>query len=109
MRLRTLSYRVVLPVLAIVSLAGFWRINKVNFFHHFIRVIAEVEERNSHELPDAKLAVLTFDQQVATPVAYPAFLPSEVSIAEDSPALSRHEDRVRSNRGFTRHSPIRGP
>ncbi len=69
-----LTYRIFLPLLATMSLVGFWRINKVSFFHHFIRVISEVEVRNSQSLSEAALPVLALAseapaQQEAGPAA----------------------------------------
>lgn len=70
-----LTYRIFLPLLATMSLVGFWRINKVSFFHHFIRVISEVEVRNSQSLSEASLPVLALaseaqDQQAASAVLF---------------------------------------
>lgn len=111
MRLRNLSYRLIFPLLAIVSMVAFWRINKVNFFHHYIRVIAEVEERNSHELDKGQnLIVFSFassqdaSQVVGLPVSQEALL-ADASLA----IIPLHKDARISGRDLANPHPIRGP
>lgn len=111
MRLRNLSYRLIFPLLAIVSIVAFWRINKVNFFHHYIRVIAEVEERNSHELDKGQnLVVFSFasDQDASQVVGLPIEL--EALFADASLAIAPPpEDAHISGRFLANPHPIRGP
>lgn len=92
-------------------MVAFWRINKVNFFHHYIRVIAEVEERNSHELDNRQnLVVFSFastqdaPQVVGLPVAQEALL-ADASLA----SISFHKDVRISGRDLANPHPIRGP
>lgn len=111
MRLRNLSYRLIFPLLAMVSIVAFWRINKVNFFHHYIRVIAEVEERNSHELDKGQnLVVFSFastqdvSQVAVLPFSQEALL-ADAAIATIPP---QKEDHL-SGRDLANPHPIRGP
>lgn len=111
MRLRNLSYRLIFPLLAIVSMVAFWRINKVNFFHHYIRVIAEVEERNSHELDNRQnIAVFSFasiqdaPQAVGLPVQMESLLADAAVVA-----LPVHQDARITGRDKANPHPIRGP
>lgn len=94
-----------------VSIVAFWRINKVNFFHHYIRVIAEVEERNSHELDKGQnLVVFSFastqdvSQVAVLPFSQEALL-ADAAIATIPP---QKEDHL-SGRDLANPHPIRGP
>ncbi len=112
MNLRPLSYRLIFPLLAVVSLVTFWRINKVSFFHHFIRVIAEVEERNSHELSsDDKLAVLTLEAIQGTTVASSGTIPAPgyTTLGCDSHSLFADLQPSFVDTGIHLIQPIRGP
>lgn len=111
MRLRNLSYRLIFPLLAIVSIVAFWRINKVNFFHHYIRVIAEVEERNSHELDSKQnLIVFSFDsaQDIQPTIGLAAFQESLLADVSTETIPSPQDVHI-LGRDLANPHPIRGP
>lgn len=111
MRLRNLSYRLIFPLLAIVSMVAFWRINKVNFFHHYIRVIAEVEERNSHELDNKQnIAVFSFASTQDAPqvVGLPVVMENHLADASTASLPTTEAARILGREKASPH-PIRGP
>lgn len=111
MSIRNLSYRLVFPLLAIVSIVAFWRINKVNFFHHYIRVIADVEERNSHELDKKQnLAVFSLSTVQDSHPAMSLSLLQESFLADASHiSLPKPQSQRLSGRDSSTPHPIRGP
>lgn len=63
----------------LTALWVFMKINKHSFYHHFFRVIEEVELRNSHDLVAADLMVLT-QSQLAPASLRDRFLPLPIAL-----------------------------
>ncbi len=110
MPMRRISYQVVLPLFASLSLVAPWKIDKVNFFHHYIRVIAEVEERNCHEMiAGGQLAVLTMDQASA-PISSGLFAFDHLSFPSRALPISFPAfDQLPNSHLSKAPRPIRGP
>ncbi|MEO1451483.1 MAG: hypothetical protein AAFV07_18270 [Bacteroidota bacterium] len=59
-------YHLMLMLAGLTALWVFKKIDKHSFYHHFFRVIEEVELRNSQDLAAADLMVLTRIESVST-------------------------------------------
>lgn len=112
MKLRRLSYRFLVPLLAITAVVTFWKINKVSFFHHFIRVIAEVEERNSHALhentPIAVFQLATVETPASQQMNLPGTQPVSHEILPAHPLTDGSEAPASPREAADIH-PVRGP
>lgn len=112
MKLRRLSYGFLIPLLAVTAVVTFWKINKVSFFHHFIRVIAEVEERNSHALlENTPIAVFQL-ASAETPSSQQVFLTGVQHISSEI-ILEHHlgdgPETPSCKRAKADIHPVRGP
>lgn len=112
MKLRRLSYRFLVPLLAITAVVTFWKINKVSFFHHFIRVIAEVEERNSHALHENSPIAVFQLASIETPASQQIALPGTQPFSQEILPVFHAEERPETSfykRDAADVHPVRGP
>lgn len=113
MRPSRLTYRLLLPLLAGLSLLTFWKIDKVSFLHHYIRIIAEVEARNSQALeaaPDLISWDALADLQTPAPVQAPWLSPQEFPATTPSLLDRPRTARLLRSPSFPRSlPPIRAP
>ena len=86
----------VMLLLAAAAALGFTRINKLDFYHRYFRVISEIEDRNSQELDDANTiqwsdaaqGIVEFSPAPAGVFVAPQYFQSTLSFASYLPALA---------------------
>ncbi len=75
MKRAPLTYHLLLALVGGYAILAFARINKHNFYHHYYRVIEEVQTRNSQEW-EAAATLTIFAETVAPTVQLETLLPT---------------------------------
>ncbi len=71
MKLRLRPYHLYLLLVGSASLLVLWRINKMNFYHHYFKVIEEVELRNSQAVESfPQISLFSLTQAQSRPLAF---------------------------------------